>query len=425
MDINEFKINQERKRRRSLTMKWISLTFGAIVLAFATNYLIIYIEIYSTGFSGISQGISYTLNDFLLPNPSELNKILIYWSIVFMGNIPVFIFSKRKFGSGFLKASSYVFLVMLGASLFFSSVPGFKDLQFFDKAELDAASDLIKFITYGFIGIIAGFLSGWAIGIVFKFGASSFGLDPIVKYYGRTKQLDVGTLILGIAILNAFSWTLLGGALNGDIKSFDDFLQIFVSPVIFASIIFYLTSSMVISKMYSSTKKSIIEINSSKTDEISYHLNSLNYHRNHTITKVIGGYSHKDRFILSTIVNNEELDDVLSLVYTIDVNAFIYTTEVKGIYGNFDNRPFTFEDKALAEKASNRKNKKRDLIEENEKDLVLDAKHNDEIKYKITSDGIYIFNYDKDDKVNKINPLDVITIYETKDDKIEEKNKNI
>ena len=69
----------------------------------------------------------------------------------------------------------------------------------------------------------------------------------------------------------------------------------------------------------------MVQINSTKTDEISYYLNHLNYHRNHTISDVVGGFSHKKRSIIVTIINTEEINDVLGLIYEIDVNAFIYT----------------------------------------------------------------------------------------------------
>ncbi len=428
------KLETKSSNKNSQLKKYLIFTFYAAIIAFATNYLIIYIEIYSTGLSGISQGIAYTINDFVLENPSESNKLIIYWGIYAFSNIPIYFFAKRKFGKSFTYSSLYVLFATICISFFFSYTPGFKDLSFFPKDELEQANQLETFIIYGFIGFISGVLIGYAIGNIFNNNSSSLGLDPIVRNLSRKKQINVGKIILIIALINAILWTLLSEFLSDNVNSFADFLNVFFSPVVFGSLVYYLTNSIIISKLYSSTKKIMIQINTNKSDEISYYLNSLNYHRNHTTAKVKGGYSSKERWILSTIINKEEFEDVLTLINKIDDKAFIYTIDVDNIVGNFDSRPLTFEDKFLEEKYNkNKKNKKPNdkSLQSYENTKVNDTKETNvnegeienksAIKYKITSDGIYIYNYEEinnKQKEHKVVELNEVIIYETKEDNL-------
>ncbi len=368
-DLLKLKEKNEHKKRIN---KWITFTMIGILLAFITNYLIIYIEIFSPGLAGISQGISYLFNGFIFSTPSESKKITVYWTFYILLNIPIFIFAYKLLGKKFFLYSFYVLMVNITVSLFFTFVPGFNSIQFFDAEELKNSSDLIKFVSYSLIALIGGIGYGYGVGLALKKGGSTFGLDPIVKWLGRTKQISIGKITFIISIINSFIWTLLFSILNKEINSFTNFLEIFLNPKIFASIVYFTIISFVSSKMYSVKNKRMIEVNSTKIDEISYYLNNLKYHRNHTILRVEGGYTHKERKILQTIINEEEMNDVLKIINIIDPKAFIFTFKINNIYGNFNNRPFTLIDLELIEKQNRRKEKRK--IEKLQKENSINDK---------------------------------------------------
>lgn len=341
--------------QKSTVKVYVALTLSALLLAFVTNYLILYLEIYSGGLAGVAQGLSYVINDFVFDG-SETNKIIIYWITYFCFNLPIIIFAFKYLGNKFAFYSLYVFVLNLLISFFFAYTPGFKDISFFDISLLDNNSAL-RFAVYNIIGIISGLIYGFAVGLAFSWGGSTLGLDPVVKYFGRTKQIGVDKIFFAVAMTNTIFWTFLTAILNNEINNFESFLQVFLNPKILASILYFLMISIISGYMYSTKRKTLVEVNSKEVKEISYHLKTLNYHRNHTILTVQGGWTQEERQVLQIIINNEELKDVIQIVNEIDSKAFIITSRIENIYGNFKSAPKTFTDMELEEKRKKEKHK--------------------------------------------------------------------
>ena len=171
--------------------------------------------------------------------------------------------------------------------------------------------------------IYGGILGGIGLGIIFRNGGSSGGMDVVSlmleKYCGfklsySIMAIDALTVLFGLYIygLNAVLIGLISVYLTG----------------------FAMERTMDIYRGIVATK---FEIISDKYLEINEAIKKMD--RGTTILEAKGGYQYQDRKMLVVVVSNDQYNDVKAIIDEIDPNAFVIITETKDVNGE----GFTYE----------------------------------------------------------------------------------
>lgn len=264
-----------------------SIIIGTLLLAIATNGVLIPNQLLSGGVNGIA-----TLLYFQLHTRVSITVIIL--------NIPIFIL-----GLIFLRKTylTYSLFGMLMLSFW---------LEVTDSLMITQGNTLSTLV-------VAGFLHGLGTGIIFRADGSTGGTDIIAKIINKYFSINMATVIL---CLNA--------------------LIIVLSIYFFGLDIAVLTiSTMFISSQVANfvvdginRKRTLYIITESEhADELSKCL-LKELHRGVTMIPAIGAYTSESKYILFTTVSIREVAKAKQLVLRIDSKAFMTVTETSQVIGN-------------------------------------------------------------------------------------------
>ncbi len=264
-----------------------SIIIGTLLLAIATNGVLIPNKLLSGGVNGIS-----TLLYFLFDAKVSITVILL--------NIPIFIL-----GFVFLRKTYLTY------SLF-----GMLMLSFW----LEVTHSLV--ITQGntlSTLVVAGFLHGIGTGIIFRADGSTGGTDIIAKIINKYFSINMATVTLGLnAIIIVLSIYFFGL----------DIAVLTISTMFLSSQI----ANFVVDGI--NRKRTLYIITDSPhADELSKCL-LKELHRGVTMIPAIGAYTSESRYILFTTVSIREVAKAKQLVLRIDEKAFMTVTETSQVIGN-------------------------------------------------------------------------------------------
>lgn len=347
----------------------LMIILAMFISTIGARYFVVYANIFSTGITGLSQGIVYTTLDVLDVKENNYDlyitlKNTTYYLVSIFFNIFIAAFAIKKFGKEYTYWSIFAFVLAIGLSFFFNYVPGFKDVEFipgyqfiYNSGDWEyylehtgdgvAAADemALAWVAIGttfavtiVAGTIGGALMGAAGGLVYKTGSGQLSLDPVSKYLNKYTRIPGKRFTFLFALTNAFVWVLIAECLKGNVGTFADFVVVLFHPRIIGTMIFLLTYYFVLGVVHPANKKVIVEVNSGKANEISEHLNVTGYHRPHSIFTVKGGRTKQERQIIQMVIMSEEMFDFVNQIAAIDDKAFIISTEADGIYGNFNSK---------------------------------------------------------------------------------------
>ncbi len=363
--MNEDKLLNPSKIRKSKGQIFLELTVGAVLMSVATFYFVIYAQLTSAGLSGIANGITYTINDILinhgiLHGSREIADSIVYWIVYWIANIPIIYLTMKWFSRKFLMYSIYFFVINFISTMLFAWIG-------LPLINLDASTNPIDYKLMALIyAVIGGAIYGISSGMAFRAGACSLGLDPVAKHMSWKYDINIASVLLAITAVNVTIWTLVRGFTNPAFagqSSFKEYLQnTLLSVGYIGTWIFIGTYSAVTGIIYKSNKKVQIFVSSTKVDEISDYLNSIDYHRGHTISHVQGGYSKQERKTLFMIVNIQEVYDAVEKIAAIDGKAFITINEILRVYDVRDWRALTDEDKSKERERMLKENKRKDKL---------------------------------------------------------------
>ena len=166
------------------------------------------------------------------------------------------------------------------------------------------------------LAVMGGALTGYAAAICLKAGGSTGGIDIISNFFQMRKRM---------------SFTKLSSTIDATIICISAIFS--VQNVIYTLLRMFIYV-MVIDKVYSSYKITRIEIITTKGDELRKTL-LKKYHHGITIFDAIGGYTLANRQVLETYVSKYEVHDYLRTIQLVDPGAFVVTTKVKIVSGNY------------------------------------------------------------------------------------------
>ncbi|MBD8034659.1 MULTISPECIES: YitT family protein [Solibacillus] len=274
----------------------IGILIGSALFSFGFVHFNMQNQLGEGGFSGITLILYFTLNW----DPALMNLLL---------NIPMFILGWKLLGK---KSFIYTIIGTLGVSVFL------KIFQIYEF-NMNLKDDLFL------VSLFAGVFVGIGLGIVFRFGGTTGGVDILArlahKYFGWSMGktmfgFDFFVIILSwMTFLDARSmmYTLVAVYVGGRVI---DFVQ---------------------EGAYSAKGAFIISLHS---DEIA-DLITKNMDRGVTIFDGHGHFTKEHRNVLYCVVSRSELVRLKSIVHSIDPHAFVTIMDVHDVSGE----GFTLDDK--------------------------------------------------------------------------------
>lgn len=169
--------------------------------------------------------------------------------------------------------------------------------------------------------IFGGIVNGVIISTCLSLGGTTGGTDFISIYYSEQKGKDAWNYILlfNVCVL------LTSGLIFG------------FEPALF-SIIFQFVSTQVIKTLYTRYQKSTLFIITKDAVKVYKKISEISGH-GATIFKGRGTYNNVDVDMVYSIINTDEVDNVIRNIKLIDDRAFINVIKTDSLNGRFVNRP--------------------------------------------------------------------------------------
>ena len=269
------------------------IELGTFLFAFSIGVFILPGKVLTGGVAGIS-----TLLISFVPISEDYLVIILNTALFLLGSV---FLGKKFFFNTLIYSVSYPF-----ALLFVT--------RHIPPIEIDPLLGAI----YG------GFIGGVAIGIMFRNGGSSGGMDAIALIVEKYFKIKVTYTIMFNDALTVLAGLFIYGLNN----------------VLIGLISVYLTTFAMerTINIYRGIEAQKFEIISNKYVELNKAIQEK-LDRGTTLLNAQGGYKNHDRKVLMVVVKNEQFNDVKQIIDEIDPNAFVIISEIKDVNGE----GFTYE----------------------------------------------------------------------------------
>lgn len=280
---------KELKKYLWLLVANFSLAFALIAFIYSANIM--------TGGLG---GISIIVESFF-PEFEYVTSLVITglsWVLFFIG----WIFKGRKFALRTLFSTiTYPLFVTL------------LEIVFKNNTFIPVATDTGLRLLYA---ILAGVFVGVGLGLAFKVGGSTGGIDIPSVIIAEKCHISIDKVIFFIDAI-----IIIGGLLALD----------FISVII--GVISNVVYTFVIDRIIVGGKKSLlVQIISEHNDEINEYIQKK-LDRGSTFIDVKGGYLGADHKLLEVAVYRREYSELIDFIHSIDENAFVISLEAKEVFG--------------------------------------------------------------------------------------------
>lgn len=271
-----------RRKLRSL----VRMSLGTVLYAAGIS---LFLDPNSLAPGGVV-GISIILNRFLNISTGTLYLMI---------NIPILLLGLKKLGGKFIRKTLYVVVL--------------------NTIVTNLLAYLEPVTREPFLAAIAGsILLGAGIGTVFKSGATTGGMDIIVKILRRKyKHIKTGSLFLMVDV------TVV--AISGLV--FRNF-----NTAMYALITVVLTGKFIDFILYGGDEAKLVFVVSDLSEKISKNIID-NVKTGITLLKGQGAYSNKEKDIIMCVVRKQSAPKVLEIVKREDENAFVIVSSATETFG--------------------------------------------------------------------------------------------
>lgn len=289
------KIVEEYKKHQ-----WIRIVCS-LVMVLASSFLQTYSiqtfmrpsELLSSGFTGVSILLNYISEMFGFNFDISLGIIIL--------NVPVALLCMRSISKKFTILSSIQFLTTSFLLKFVSFDPIFDDVML---------NCLIGGTVYGFATLLA-----------LKGNASTGGTDFIALYVSN----KINKSIWSYVFLFNCSMLCIFGALKGwEYAGY--------------SILFQFISTKTIETFHHRYDRLTLQVTTIMPEEV-IKAYVAEYRHGITVCPGYGGYSHKEFYLLQTVVSSYEVKDIVNIVRSVDDHAIINVLKTENFYGGFKPKP--------------------------------------------------------------------------------------
>jgi uncharacterized membrane-anchored protein YitT (DUF2179 family) len=275
---------------KSEVIKIIVVLVGALLNAIGLNLFLIPANVYSSGFTGLSQLFSSILEEY---TPFYISTGI----LLLLLNIPVAILGWLKVGKTF---TLYSFLSVAATTVFLEIIP----LQ-------SLSNDILLNAVFGGVILAVG------VGITLKYGASTGGLDIIAMVLSRMKDKPVGTYIFMLNSVIIFTAGLLYGW----------------EKALYTLVALYATTR-VIDVIHTRHVKLTAMVVTKKADDLKKAIHSKLV-RGITMIPAKGAFTNESKDMMIIVITRYELYDLEKIIKEVDPNAFTNIIQTTGIFGFF------------------------------------------------------------------------------------------
>lgn len=311
---------------------WILI--GSLLTSISFYYFINPAKLYTNGLSAFSQLITkviffkYETSD---PQHFDEMRALYYYPIFFAMNVPIIIWGIFKVGWRF---SLYTIVYMglnIGLLSLFSLTPFLKDFKIFGT---DFDSEILS-KTFIF-AVLGGLINGAGLGLLFKSGGSSGGMDFISTYISMKRKYSIANIIKNTNIIIVVIAVFLDGA----ILHHRNVVKVYFSdPYFFATIFYIYIGSLVLNRVYPKFMMMTIFIISTEIEDIRKYIYSNNYLRGGNTWSVKGLYSGKEYNMMMTTMSLLEYNFFKWKIANIDPKLFMIAVPTRSMQGGSAGNP--------------------------------------------------------------------------------------
>ncbi|WP_139999532.1 YitT family protein [Paenibacillus paridis] len=270
----------------------IPILLGTAIYAFGLHYFVIPNQLMEGGVTGIAVLLNYAANI-----PLSISTLVL--------NIPLFFLGWRALGRGQMM---YTLIGIIALSGFLALMEQLIDHQW-----------LIPFTSshdYMLAALYAGVTLGTGLGIVFRFGGTTGGVDIVARILSRSKGISMGQIIL------AFDALIIGISLF--YISIEKVLYTLVTVFIASKLIDFIQDGAYAAKAFSIISEHGEAIAAKITQELE---------RGVTLVPAKGAFSGQQKEIVYCVVQRQEIRRLKLIVRNIDPRAFIVINEVQDVLG--------------------------------------------------------------------------------------------
>ena len=281
----------QRKESRfaHLLRNYLVIAIGSVIYAVAFRFFLYPNNITSGGVVGTSMIINQ-LTGF----PVGVMTILL--------NVPLFIVAWRHFGLDFMIGS----LVGMGLS----SV----------LVDLFAGFNLVLTNDPMLAAVIGGVVKGMGLGMIYYVGATTGGMDIVVKILRKKlASVNFGTIMLALDTIIIAVYAMVLGRYES---------------AMYSLIAMYVTTKVVDLVLYGIDNACLCYIISDDTEEITKEIVSGPLHRGVTLLEGRGAYSGSHRDVMMCVIKRQQIGQLKRLVKNVDEKAFFIVTNAKNVFGN-------------------------------------------------------------------------------------------
>ena len=282
------KISETKKTIKQTIIDYIIIAIGAFIFSFGIAMFTSPNNIAPGGVSGIGTMLNHLFN---IP----------IGSVIIAVNIPLFIFSFKKFGRSFFKKS--LFATFLTSSLI--------DILPFILEKHYVYSPLLA-------SIFGGVSIGVGVGIIFLRGGTTGGADILAKLIRlKYPHFSLGTLVFIIDAIIVISTLFVYGS---------------IEALLYSTVSFFVTSRAVDAIIFGAARSKMLLIITTKPQEISKRIMNDVEH-GVTLIPAFGAYTNEEKTILLSVVRPNEVAEINKIVKEIDRSAFTVITESNEVFG--------------------------------------------------------------------------------------------
>jgi len=263
------------------------VVLGNFILALGVQTFVLPYEILSGGVAGIAVAISR-----LTGISSELLIILLIGILFVLGSF----FLGRKF-------TVHTALSSVLYPLF---------LSFLSTQNLVTHTEPLLASLYG------GLIAGLGVGLVFRTGASTGGMDVPPMIIHKYTHIDLAKLVLVTDLLTV----LLGWYVYGIEAVLIGFISVWATSFAINKVL-----------LFGGLEADSVMIVSQKHTEIIAQIHDQ-LDRGSTLLSAQGGFSHVDRPVILTVIYKRQYPELIKILAEIDPTAFIIVTDAKEVKGN-------------------------------------------------------------------------------------------
>ncbi|MWC28493.1 YitT family protein [Paenibacillus sp. MMS18-CY102] len=270
----------------------IPVMAGTAIYAFGLHYFVIPNQLMEGGLTGIGVLLNYALGA-----PLSISTLVL--------NIPLFLIGLKALGK---QQMAYTIFGTVSLSVFLALIE-----RAIDKGWL------IPFQTsqdYILAALYAGVTLGLGLGIVFRFGGTTGGVDIIARILGKWKGWSMGQVILALDVV------IIGIAL----------LYIPKEKVLYTLVSVFIASKMIDFIQEGAYSAKAISIITNMGETIAGRITER-MDRGVTLIPAIGAYSGTHKHIVYCVVYRQEVRTLRAIVKDIDPRAFVVINEVHDVLG--------------------------------------------------------------------------------------------